>query len=453
MDRIIEVKVGGNHLQKDNKNAGVRGEANVAKLRITFDESWIPYTKKITFWNARGLNPVVIDLLPHLAEGVNTYLVPIPAEPMEEAGALTFVIEGTVDDKVQRSLSDRLDVKDAPVAQNAGQPVPPTPDELTQLGGEIEKIKSDILDAVAAKNEAKSYRDEVKEAEKNTLNYMSETESYKEEAEQSAMKAENAVGKTSYIGDNGNWFAWDSVEGAFYDTGVKAQAGSTVYCGDNPPDNADVWVNPDGESSIYAPFIGANGNWYTFNPETQTFADSGYSAEGRQGEQGEQGEQGYTPRRGVDYWNDDDKAEIDGYIVEQTKIIKADVEGIQAQINEEAHFRGYFSTNAKIQALEATPNDFAYSAESGTRWIYEAVDGWKDTGSHVPDQLTPASDTLPLINGTASKGSENAYARGDHRHPTDTTRLGVAEFNEFKIELENSLDNIITKYGLDGDVE
>ena len=443
MDRIIEVKVGGNHLQKDNKNAGVRGEANVAKLRITFDESWIPYTKKITFWNARGLNPVVIDLLPHLAEGVNTYLVPIPAEPMEEAGALTFVIEGTVDDKVQRSLSDRLDVKDAPVAQNAGQPVPPTPDELTQLGGEIEKIKSDILDAVAAKNEAKSYRDEVKEAEKNTLNYMSETESYKEEAEQSAMKAENAVGKTSYIGDNGNWFAWDSVEGAFYDTGVKAQAGSTVYCGDNPPDNADVWVNPDGESSIYAPFIGTNGNWYTFNPETQTFADSGYSAEGRQGEQGEQGEQGYTPRRGVDYWNDDDKAEIDGYIVEQTKIIKADVEGIQAQINEEAHFRGYSSTNAKIQAMEATPNDFAYSAESGTVWVYDAEQGWQETNTPVPDKSTPASNATPLVNGVASVGTSEKYARGDHRHPTDTTRASVEALNAAIEDVKRYIDETI----------
>lgn len=34
----------------------------------------------------------------------------------------------------------------------------------------------------------------------------------------------------------------------------------------------------------------------------------------------------------------------------------------------------------------------------------------------------PASTTTPKALGTANAGSENAYARGDHVHPTDTTR-------------------------------
>ncbi len=184
-------------------------------------------------------------------------------------------------------------------------------------------------------------------------------------------------------------------------------------------------------NSVKTPYIGDNGNWYIWDIENRVFVDSGYKA------------QGDTPKKGVDYWTPEDKKEITNYIDEQTEIIKSDVEGLQKQINEEAHFRGYLSTNAKIQELEATPNDFAYSAESNTKWVYDAVDGWKDTGAVVPDQLTPASETTPLINGEASVGTENAYARGDHRHPTDTTRLGVAEFNEFKAELEIGLDNII----------
>ena len=156
-----------------------------------------------------------------------------------------------------------------------------------------------------------------------------------------------------------------------------------------------------------------------------------------------EGEPGYTPQRGVDYWTDEDKAEITEYIDEQTEIIRSDVEGLREQINEEAHFRGYLSTNAKIQAMDATPNDFAYSAESNTKWVYDAVNGWEDTGVPVPDQLTPASETTPLINGIASVGSEEAYARGDHRHPTDTTRVSVEAFNELKSDLETGLDNII----------
>lgn len=126
----------------------------------------------------------------------------------------------------------------------------------------------------------------------------------------------------------------------------------------------------------------------------------------------------------------------------QTEVIKSDVEGIQKQIREEAHFRGYLSTNAKIQSLEATPNDFAYSAESGTKWIYDEADGWKDTGTPVPDQLTPASNTTPLMNGEASAGQEEAYARGDHRHPTDRTRIAVTEFNSFKSEVETGFEEL-----------
>jgi hypothetical protein len=120
-----------------------------------------------------------------------------------------------------------------------------------------------------------------------------------------------------------------------------------------------------------------------------------------------------------------------GYLVaEDIAGIESDVAGLQTQLNEEAHFRGYLSTNAKIIALDATPNDFAYSAESGTKWVYEADLGWLDTDTPVPDQLTPASNATPLADGGASAGQSNEYARGDHRHPTDTTRASVADLNK-----------------------
>lgn len=159
------------------------------------------------------------------------------------------------------------------------------------------------------------------------------------------------------------------------------------------------------------------------------------------GDDGKPGKDGYTPKKGVDYWTTEDKTEITKYIDGQTKIIKSDVDGLQKQINEEAHFRGYLSTDAKIQVLEATPNDFAYSAESGTKWVYDETVGWQDTGAPVPDQLTPASNTTPLINGVASVGNEEAYARGDHRHPTDTTRASVAELNDLSTQLDMEYSN------------
>lgn len=51
-----------------------------------------------------------------------------------------------------------------------------------------------------------------------------------------------------------------------------------------------------------------------------------------------------------------------------------------------------------------------------------------DTGfitlAEVPEGVSPTT-SAPLMDGTASVGSEVAYARGDHRHPTDTSRQAV----------------------------
>ena len=170
-------------------------------------------------------------------------------------------------------------------------------------------------------------------------------------------------------------------------------------------------------NSAKPPYIGDNGNWFVWDIESKSFVDSGYKA------------QGEIP-----------KEDIKNYVDEQTEIIKADVEGLQQQINEEAHFRGYLSTNAKVQAMNATPNDFAYSAESGTKWVYDAELGWQDTGTPVPDQLTPASNATPLINGVASAGQSEEYARGDHRHPTDTTRASVEDLRNVESSLIGTID-------------
>ncbi|KAA6399585.1 MAG: hypothetical protein EZS28_004883, partial [Streblomastix strix] len=60
--------------------------------------------------------------------------------------------------------------------------------------------------------------------------------------------------------------------------------------------------------------------------------------------------------------------------------------------------------------------DFAFSAESGTVWMYDQ--NWYNSGDIVPDQVTPASDATPLADsGTGVAGTSNKYSRGDHKHP------------------------------------
>ena len=44
----------------------------------------------------------------------------------------------------------------------------------------------------------------------------------------------------------------------------------------------------------------------------------------------------------------------------------------------------------------------------------------------IEEMPTPSS-TTPKMDGTASVGSETNYARGDHRHPSDTTKVNVSD--------------------------
>jgi hypothetical protein len=157
MDRIVEVKVGGNYIRKDKKTAGVRGEYEVAILRIEFDKSWDEYEKRITFWDARGERPVYRELdatrLENHTQSERVFLVPIPEEPMAVAGDMTFVIDGIVDGKKQRSMSDKLEVKDAPIPDDAKEPTEPTPSDVEQMRLELGRIKDSILEAVDAKED------------------------------------------------------------------------------------------------------------------------------------------------------------------------------------------------------------------------------------------------------------------------------------------------------------
>lgn len=222
MDRIIEVKVGGNHISKDSKNAGYKGEANVTHLRITFDEGWDGYAKEVTFFNAYGLNPVKIVLTADLCKSERVYLVPIPAEPLAESGKITFVIDGYLGNKIQRSMSDTLEVKHSPSTDGAVNAVDPTPNDVQQMQSQIETIIDGISRAV-----------EAKEAIEN-MSVSCETLSTGEEAFVNKSEKNGVV--NLHLG---------------LPTGEKGDTGkSGVHIGKEPPSDpeAKVWIDTNGES-------------------------------------------------------------------------------------------------------------------------------------------------------------------------------------------------------------
>ena len=68
------------------------------------------------------------------------------------------------------------------------------------------------------------------------------------------------------------------------------------------------------------------------------------------------------------------------------------------------------------------------------------------TSADVPEGAA-ASTTTPKMDGTAATGSETAFARGDHRHPTDTSRAAashshaITDITNLQTTLDGKADN------------
>ena len=102
-------------------------------------------------------------------------------------------------------------------------------------------------------------------------------------AKHSEKAAELAVGKTSYIGENGHWYEWDGTTETFIDSGVAAQG-------------------PKGESGPKGD-TGATGPQ---GPKGETGETGPQGPAGADGKDGQPGKDGYTPIKGVDYFDGKD---------------------------------------------------------------------------------------------------------------------------------------------------
>lgn len=190
MDRTIDIFIKGSYLQKNNNIGGIQGEGNVTTLHITFDDSWTNLAKSITFWNAKGENPVKVlltnDKLVEIRNSLLEFNVLIPAEPLAVEGDMIFVIDGYVDGKRARSMQDSLVVK---AAMTTNEPIEPTPTQAEQLNLAIQKILPEVQkETIKATEAAKQSEASAQKSATSALEASNSAES----AKQSAVSAETA---------------------------------------------------------------------------------------------------------------------------------------------------------------------------------------------------------------------------------------------------------------------
>ena len=128
---------------------------------------------------------------------------------------------------------------------------------VLEQGGEAKKLKGARLvkyaqDTVSAQvTAATEAAENAEQSATSAASSASDAEAYKVAAKDAQKGAEAAVGKTSYIGDNGNWYEWDATSGAFVDSGISSQPFPYVQP-DEPIDAPEfsLWVDTD-EEALY----------------------------------------------------------------------------------------------------------------------------------------------------------------------------------------------------------
>lgn len=199
MPRTINVQITGQFVQKDNKNAGVMGEGNVATLHITCDESWRGYGKRIVWRDANGENPVSIVLFNGDSAPADslTYDTTIPSEAMALPGWCSFTVEGYNEadgvHKVALSVSDYLYVEES---DSYYKPAEPTPSQTQQILEALGKTEEAVKESAT---EAKSWAvggtgTRPGEDTDNSKYYAGEAEKSAAEAAGSEQSAEQSAG-------------------------------------------------------------------------------------------------------------------------------------------------------------------------------------------------------------------------------------------------------------------
>lgn len=101
---------------------------------------------------------------------------------------------------------------------------------------------------------------------------------------------------------------------------------------------------------------------------------------GIQGIQGEKGEPGYTPQKGVDYWNTNDKTEIETYVdqkvIEQNTELEKHLNTVEAIALGATKAISYNNYSEMVNTLNSLPKDFFKSGQDINVVTMKVPDIW-----------------------------------------------------------------------------
>jgi len=104
-------------------------------------------------------------------------------------------------------------------------------------------------------------------------------------------------------------------------------------------------------------------------------------------------------------------------------------------------------TGAKsIYSNHEASTDTSWLTKGTYLFVYNSINGGRFTLIGATERI--ASDTAPLMDGTAAVGTSKKYARADHVHPSDTSRATVAALTAettARTNADNAINGEITQ--------
>ena len=189
-----------------------------------------------------------------------------------------------------------------------------------------------------------------------------------------------------------------------------------------------------------SPYIGENGNWYEWDSDGEAFVDTGVKAEG------------YTPQKGIDYWTEEDKAEI----IEEVAPFTVNVEVEFSTLD--GSFIGISGDKTYDDICEAATNGMAVIAHVYKTGHVSLMEGEPIDMLWLVKYDDKALNTGKAIFSSIKNNGENACEStiltlekryGVETWEIETTTLSSKEYIDAALEtVDNQIGNIET--ALDG---
>ena len=397
MQRIIECTVTDEYINGAGVAIGAAESHNDVVLRLKFSPLWEGLAKHVTFLDARGGSPTIVyltaDLIP--AYDITVYDVPIPAEAKRYPGEIEMSVRGvttetknneTVVTRATMSAKATFTVLESVYDPDAETGSDPTATVAEQLQGQIDKVLGDINKAGQAADRA-------------------------EAAANAAEKSETAAAESETKADK----YWQYAEMAA-DAAITARKQAEAKAGEAASSATAAASAQTAAENAQAAAEAAEETCTTKAAEAAASAASAETAKTA----------AENARTAAEAAAKEAQTTVSTAADELKALTAADAATCTAKAAEAAASANEAALSAASAAADAetaeAAKEYVASKPIPTKTSELINDIGYVTAAEVPEGST-ATTTVPKMDGTATVGTETAFARGDHIHPKDDTKV------------------------------